>query len=324
MVTKITTRTTGDLDCVMLDAQGYHDVMMILSLLEDFFLMDEANTVGENGKSSHGPDAVITMVEHFVSKTFNGEKKLVMYCDNCGTLIKFSFISKDEVCSNLFLSLGGQNENKYVMGYGAHLINTDRYKEVEIHFLPVGHTKFSPDGFFGLFERIFRRSNLDLPIELVSHVGNSVKKSTTLLKGVAETDWDWKNWKSFLEPRYSDVKGIQGSYHFRLSKTANKGVVLEHSALDGINEEEVVLEYRFKRSTPAAQEKRLAKAQLHLTQEVVPVSGLSLARANQIIDTITQHVSFGKRQEFIDYIKQNCNNDMEEADADMEDANQDE
>ena len=38
MVTKITTRTTGDLDCVMLDAQGYHDVMMILSLLEDFFL----------------------------------------------------------------------------------------------------------------------------------------------------------------------------------------------------------------------------------------------------------------------------------------------
>ena len=42
--------------------------------------------------------------------------------------------------------------------------------------------------------------------------------------------------------------------------------------------------------------------------------------ANRIIDTITQHVSFDKKQEFVDYIKQNCNNDTEEADNDMEEA----
>ena len=89
------------------------------------------------------------------------------------------------------------------------------------------------------------------------------------------------------------------------------------SAIDRMNDKKVFMEYQFKRSTVPAQQKRSAKAQQHSTQNVVLVAGLSLVRANQIIDTVAQHVSFGKKQEFIDYIKRNCNQGMEDPDADM-------
>ncbi|GAV00497.1 hypothetical protein RvY_11336 [Ramazzottius varieornatus] len=56
----------------------------------------------------------------------------------------------------------------------------------------------------------------------------------------------WFNWKAYLEPRHDEVKGIQGSFHFRLFKSEDQGVKLRNCAVEGDAEKELVLEYNHK------------------------------------------------------------------------------
>ncbi|GAU92628.1 hypothetical protein RvY_04683 [Ramazzottius varieornatus] len=44
-----------------------------------FFLMDEGNTIGQNGTGTDGPDSVVSMVDYYLSQNHNGEEKLIIY-----------------------------------------------------------------------------------------------------------------------------------------------------------------------------------------------------------------------------------------------------
>jgi len=54
----------------------------------------------------------------------------------------------------------GQNKNCYVMAYLMWRVLTGLHQEIKISFLLVGHTKFSPDWCFGLFKRLYRRTEI--------------------------------------------------------------------------------------------------------------------------------------------------------------------
>lgn len=47
------------------------------------FLIDEGCTIGKDGSESHGPDSVISMVDHAVSHYGHKEKRAVFHADNC-------------------------------------------------------------------------------------------------------------------------------------------------------------------------------------------------------------------------------------------------
>jgi len=47
------------------------------------FLIDENETIGKDGASSHGPDAVISMIDWALSEHGSGEGKCAMHADNC-------------------------------------------------------------------------------------------------------------------------------------------------------------------------------------------------------------------------------------------------
>ncbi|GAV05808.1 hypothetical protein RvY_15883 [Ramazzottius varieornatus] len=147
-----------------------------------YYLADETETIGLDGKESHGPYAVISMVDYYLKKHDHGEKVLVVYCDNCA----------------------GQNRNRFLMAYWARLMKTDRYKDVETHFLLVGHTKFTPDALFGRWKKVFRSRNTDLPEDLKTTVGNDFPNTTTC-KYSDEPDFKWFDWKTHLDERYEPV-----------------------------------------------------------------------------------------------------------------------
>ena len=90
------------------------------------YLVDETFSVGK------GSSAVISMVDHFLLNFPYKIEKLCLSCDNCG----------------------GQNKNKYLMSYCAWLVACKGFgvRQVDVDFMQPGHTKFSPDGFFGKFK----------------------------------------------------------------------------------------------------------------------------------------------------------------------------
>ncbi|GAV03402.1 hypothetical protein RvY_13830 [Ramazzottius varieornatus] len=186
-----------------------------------FFLMDEGNTKGQNGTGTDGPDSVISMVDYNLSQNHDGEEKLIMYCDNCGT------------------------------------------------------------------------------------VGQQVKHSMTFVKGEAPFSWTWFNWKAYLEPRYDEVKGIEGSFHFRLFKSGDRGVKLHHCAVEGDAEKKL----RVRKDTQAERQKRVDERP---TPRELRVAGLDEIRKNQLIVEITQFVSSDMQEEWIAYVKSMSKEPMDE------------
>ena len=54
----------------------------------------------------------------------------------------------------------GQNKNNAMIQYLLYRVLTGLHDTIELSFLVVGHTKFAPDGYFGLIRRRYRRSQV--------------------------------------------------------------------------------------------------------------------------------------------------------------------
>ena len=59
---------------------------------------------------------------------------------------------------------------------------TGKNDSIEVSFMLVGHTKFSPDSFFGLIKKVYRHSSVSSLSELVG----VIERSTTQQKNIAQ------------------------------------------------------------------------------------------------------------------------------------------
>ena len=115
------------------------------------YLIDENETIGENGKNSHGPNTVVSLLHHFFEVHGSGEKECFCHCDNCG----------------------GQNKNKTVMAYFAWRTLTGLHQKINVSFMVAGHTRCLVDGCFGLLKQKFRRSDVFCLQQLEAVVNSS-------------------------------------------------------------------------------------------------------------------------------------------------------
>ena len=53
-----------------------------------------------------------------------------------------------------------ENKNKYVMAYLSYLIKCNIFDNIEMNFLPVGHTHIDIDAMFGNFHTLFKNKNV--------------------------------------------------------------------------------------------------------------------------------------------------------------------
>jgi len=157
----------------------------------DIFGINNENTneqlnfiIDECFKIKKGPDSVISMLDHYIETYIPTGSSLILYADNC--------------C--------GQNKNQFLIGYLSYLVKIKKkLKHVELYFMIVGHTKFSPDSHFGLIKQRLKISVCESILDVIGENG-IIRKSSKNNFCIAYKDpfletvnFNWRDWKNSQE-----------------------------------------------------------------------------------------------------------------------------
>ena len=158
------------------------------------FLIDEAHLI------SKGSNAVISFLHYFFENFGLGETEANLHCDNCP----------------------GQNKNRFVLWYCAWRVSIGLHERINLNFIITGHTKFAPDGCFGLLKQAFRRHAVSSLDEFQSVVNGSAHVNSAQLVGTDDgTSYvPVGDWQTHLSPYFRPFPGIKGYQHFRFDATA--------------------------------------------------------------------------------------------------------
>ena len=164
----------------------------------------------------------------------------------------------------------GQNKNRFVMAYFMWRVRTGQHKEITASFMPVGHTKFSPDWCFGLFKRPFKQTEITCLDEIAQVAENSAQCNHAQLVGHLDgsSEVTFHDWSSFFDNDTiikTALKGISQISHFRFT-AIHPGCVFVKSSCHG--PERKINLVRNATWTPSAAD----------LPEVIPPPGLPLER----------------------------------------------
>jgi len=196
---------------------------------------------------------------HFYFENYGlGESEAVLNADNCV----------------------GQNKNHIIYLLKCWRVLSGLHKKIRLHFLVVGHTKFSPDYGAGVFKKLFRWT----PCAVPEDVADCAKKST-ILESVITGSTDGK--ESFVpmydwQTKFSKFKTVPNLKKFHLFEFSSDkpGIVTcqEHSNAAPVTFTIVGSEYSNTSLPP-----------------VLPVLGLSDKRQSYLYEKIRQFVPEDKR-----------------------------
>lgn len=162
-----------------------------------------------------GANCIISMLHHFLEKYSFGETHLHLHADNCSGQNKNRY---ENGCMLKCIDIIKYN-TRYMMAYLMWRVMTGLSKEVTISFLLVGHTKFAPDWGFGLFKRLFKKSN----VATIQDIAEVVQKSAVVNHPQLIGDYDgstyvkFYNWSNIFDDYTIAIKGITKFHHFRMS-----------------------------------------------------------------------------------------------------------
>lgn len=157
------------------------------------YLFHEGESIGQDGSKAHGPNAVLSMLDHHLETRHAGQRNFSFHADNCV----------------------GQNKNKTVLAYLLWRTMNGLSDTLELNFMRVGHTRCAVDAYFGLLKQNFRRNNVSEMDELCKVVGESCDANEA-----QRFDWEWREWDTFLAQFFQPLKGIAKYQHFRVAADA--------------------------------------------------------------------------------------------------------
>ena len=202
------------------------------------------------------------MLDYFFNTHGLGETAVTLHADNC--------------C--------GQNKNNTMMQYLMWRVMTGLHHSITISFLVVGHTKFAPDGCFGLLKKAFRKTEVSSLADLEQVVQSSAIVNESQLVGsqTGEPIVPVRDWANFLGPKFKRLTGIKRFHHFRFDKSSPGVVYLK---LHSSSEEE---------------KRRLVKDPKWRPEgtdlpPVIPPSGLSLERQQYLFEKIREFCREGTK-----------------------------
>ena len=142
-----------------------------------------------------------------------GEEEITIHADNCS----------------------GQNKNNAIIQYLAWRVLTGRHKRITYSFMVAGHTKFSPDGFFGLFKLKLKNSEVDDLEDLVDVVESSTNgynKVQTIYDKNGERKVFFYRWAEHLRKFFKPLPYILKYHHFIFNQK-EPGIVYVKESIDG-------------------------------------------------------------------------------------------
>lgn len=220
------------------------------------YLIDEADFPGK------GADTVISMLHHFFACYGLGERRLLLTADNCT----------------------GQNKNNAVLHYLLYRTIAGLHDKIDWSFMLVGHTKFSPDAYFGLLKKKYRRSRTYTYRQLVDIINASAVKECNVCHPYRDNDgnvsFEYRAWGKWLEKYFRKLPGITNYHHFSMD-SGNPGIVTARRYVDSESETFELLKKTADYSV-LSDDSRLPK-------EVTP-AGLSPERQWYLYDKIREHI----------------------------------
>lgn len=171
------------------------------------YLIDEADFLEKNANT------VISLLDHFFSNYALGEMSAYLTADNCV----------------------GQNKNNALIHYLMYRVLSGLHTNIEMSFLIVGHTKFSPDSHFGLIKQRYRRSQiytyeqLAETIEASAHAGYNY--CHRFHQKERQREIVYRDWSDWLSSYFNQIKGIT-SYHHFIINDENKGSIILKERVD--------------------------------------------------------------------------------------------
>ena len=158
------------------------------------YLIDEACDTGK------GANTIVSMLHHFFQEHGLGEVDVHLHADNCV----------------------GQNKNNSMLHYLIWRVMTGLHRHINLSFLIVGHTKFSPDWCFGLLKRRFRRTRVSCLDDLETVVNQSAEANIAQLVGTqsGEVVVHTYNWSAMFTGHLRKLKHIKKYHHFSISESS--------------------------------------------------------------------------------------------------------
>lgn len=156
---------------------------------------------------------MISLVHNYFELYGLGEEEIIIHADNCS----------------------GQNKNNAMIQYLAWRVLTGKHKRITYSFMVAGHTKFSPDGFFGLLKLKLKNSEVDNLEDLVN-----VIESSTNGYNIAQTIYDenderkvfFYSWTEYLKKFFKPLPNILKYHHFIFNQE-EPGIVYIKKSIDG-------------------------------------------------------------------------------------------
>ena len=144
----------------------------------------------------------------------------------------------------------------------------------------VGHTKFSPDRFFGMFKKLFRQSSVSTLAEVVSVAERSTTSGQLFPQLIRGTDGKLEvkfyQWTVFLSKFFHSIPNILSYHRFSVS-SGEEGIMNLRQYSDSPNQS-----YKILRSGMCA-------SSIIGFPESIDVPGLDLARQWYLYENIRQH-----------------------------------
>ncbi|MHC4139197.1 MAG: hypothetical protein ACYSR1_04975 [Planctomycetota bacterium] len=219
------------------------------------YLLDEADVLDKSA------NAVISLLDHYFAHHGLGEKYAVLTADNCV----------------------GQNKNNAVLHYLLFRTLMGLHEKIDLSFMVVGHTKFAPDGYFGLIKYRYRRSRVYTYEQLADVIERSTENGHNICQRSHNAQGEplitYRDWSNWLLKYFRKLPNLTHYHHFSLSRT-KPGVVTVKERIDTPEEEYVLLRRRF----PYGPNKLP-----RLPKELNP-TGLSLERAWYLYEQIRDYI----------------------------------
>ena len=112
-------------------------------------------------------------------------------------------------------------------------VGLSKLTSCELSFMIPGHTKFSPDRFFGMIKRRYRRTRINTLSQLAEVVDSSTveRRNTAYVIGHDSTKpFAYYSWSEYLQQNFSAIPRITTYHHFRVSKRFPSSVFVKQFA----------------------------------------------------------------------------------------------